>query len=294
MAVADGANSGQLKASLWAGAPGLVATAGLLSLLIPTVLALAKQDWSSEQGAQGPIVLALGLWLLWRAWPDVRRVGRPGSRIVMVASGLLGGLAYVLGRIADQVIIEAYGLYILGLVSVYGLWGLRGMRAAGFALLYLVFALPAPYTLVWMLTGHLRLWITEVVVAIYQGFGFSIVRNGLDILVDQYDLAVKDACSGMNSLISLSAIGLLYLHLRRRPPAWYYVALSIPIVCFAIAGNLGRVLVLVALTEGFGDAVAQSYIHQAAGAVTFLVALGGVIGVDALAASALRRREPQP
>jgi exosortase len=294
MTVAQDINPGQPARRLPISAAGLILLTGLLSLVAPTVFSLSKQDWSTEQGEQGPLVLVLGLWLLWRVWPDVRRAGKPGAPAVAASAGLLAGLVYLLGRVADQILIETYGLYLLGLVAVYSLHGFRGMRAGGFAFFYLLFALPAPYTVMWTLTSHLRLWVTEAAVAFYHVMGFSIVRNGLDILVDQYDLAVKEACSGMNSLISLSAICLLYLHLRRRPPAWYYVALSAPIVAFAIAGNLVRVLVLIALTHYFGDAVAQSYLHQAAGAVTFMTALTGVIALDAVAAKALPSREPKP
>ena len=45
-----------------------------------------------------------------------------------------------------------------------------------------------------------------------------------------------------------------------------------------------RVLILIALTHYFGDAVAQSYLHETAGLVTFVVALLGVMAVDAVAA----------
>src|SRR5579863_6379047 len=48
-------------------------------LAVPTVVSLAQQDWSREFGAYGPIVLATGLWLLWRASPDMRAHARSGS-----------------------------------------------------------------------------------------------------------------------------------------------------------------------------------------------------------------------
>ncbi len=88
----------------------------------------------------------------------------------------------------------------------------------------------------------------------------------------------------MNSLISLSAIGLLYLYVRRSPPWWYIAGFVFPIFAFALAGNLARILVLIALTHSFGDAVAQGFLHETAGLVTFIVALSGVIALDAICA----------
>lgn len=259
------------------------------ALAIPTLVENAQQSWSTEQGAQGPIVLAIGVWLLVRQWPKMRAAARPSSGAITLALEGVAGLVYVLGRVSDQFLIESYALYALGLVAIYGMLGAPGIAKGWFPLAYLIFALPAPYTLTWLLTNHLQILVTGAAVATYQFLGFSIVRDGLNILVDQYELAVREACSGMNSLISLSAIGLVYVHIRRSPPGWYFLLMAGPILAFAILGNFARVLILIALTHYFGDAVAQSYLHETAGLVTFTVALFGVIAFDAGAARLLLR-----
>ena len=93
----------------------------------------------------------------------------------------------------------------------------------------------------------------------------------------------------MNSLFSLSAVGLLYLQLRRTPPGWYILLMIIPIVAFALLGNLVRILCLIALTHFFGDDVAQGFLHESAGLLTFATALLGVMGLDAVVAKRLLR-----
>ena len=272
----------------------LVWYAGIAAVSAPTLLENFHQSWSSEQGQAGPIVLALGLWLAYRRWPAMRAAGRSGSWPAAALLGLLTATLYLAGRIADQFLLESYALYGLGITVVYALVGLNGLKKGVFPLAYLVFALPAPYTLMWLMTSHLRLWITEDAVRVLQLFGFSIVRNGLDIFVDQYQLAVKEACSGMNSLISLTAIGLMYIFLRRSPPAWYLAAASPLIVVFAILGNFIRVVILILLTHFFGDAVAQSFLHEGAGIATFSVALCSVMLVDASVAPLLLNEHRRP
>ena len=271
-------------------APMVVMALGAAALTIPTLIENFHQSWSSEQGQAGPIVLALGLWLVVRRWPDMRAAGVLGSIFAGAVAGGLLAVAYVVGRVADQFLIETYAAYGLALVAIYLIVGLPGLRQGWFPLAYLVFALPAPYTLTWTLTSHLRLWLTEATVALFQRFDFSIVREGLNIFVDQYELAVEDACSGMNSLFSLSAIGLIYIYLRRSPPPFYLMIFALPIVALAILGNFVRIAILVLLTHFAGDAVAQGYLHQGAGLATFAVALFGVIGLDALAAPLLLNR----
>jgi exosortase len=257
---------------------------GLAVLAVPTLLANAHQSWSSEQGEQGPIVLVIGLWLLARNWPSMRNAARPSSVLLATACFLTAGFVYVLGRVWDQFEVETYGLYALALAALYATIGLDGLARGWFPLVYLIFALPPPYALSWFLTSHLRLLITEAAVALFQAFGFSIVRDGLNIMIDQYDLAVQNACSGMNSLFSLTAVGLVYIYLRRGSNWWYIAAMLPPIIMFAIFGNFVRVVVIVALTHYFGDAVAQGILHEGTGFLTFLVALAGVIAVDAFVA----------
>ena len=254
---------------------------GLGTVALPTLISNAQQSWVLEQGQQAPFVLALGLWLLWRSWPLMRQTGGPGRALGIILTGGPAAALYILGRLSQQYTLESYGLYGLGVATLYALVGGRGLKAGWFALLYLLFALPLPYTAVWFLTVHLRLWVTEVSVGLAQLAGLSIVRDGLNILVDQYELAVQEACSGMNSLFSLSAVGLLYLQLRRTPPWWYVLLMAPPIVAFAILGNLIRILVLIALTHFFGDHVAQGFLHETAGLVTFATALAGVMALDA-------------
>jgi exosortase/archaeosortase family protein len=105
-------------------------------------------------------------------------------------------------------------------------------------------------------------------------------------------LAVEEACSGMNSLFSLSAIGLVYVYLRRPGRYLYYALMMAPIVGFAIFSNFVRIAIVVLLTHTFGDAVAQSILHEATGFMTFSVALGGVIALDALIGPWLARGDP--
>ncbi len=260
---------------------------GVAALVTPTLIENFQQNWSLDQGAQTPIVLAIGLWLLYRRWPAMRAATAPSmsglSLWIAIGLWLANSLVYGLGRLGGQYLVESYALYGFLLIGIYALLGVRGLRAGGFPLAYLVFALPVPFFVSHALTTHLRLGITEAIVEFFQRFGVAIVRDGLTLMVDQYQLSVADACSGMNSLFSLSAIGLVYVYLRRPGQALYYGLMLAPIVGFAIFGNFARIAIVVLLTEVFGDAVAQSLLHETVGFITFAVALGGVIALDALA-----------
>jgi exosortase/archaeosortase family protein len=84
----------------------------------------------------------------------------------------------------------------------------------------------------------------------------------------------------MNSLISLSAVGLLYIHLTARRSLAHLLLLVAAIIPIAIATNIVRVLILVLITYHLGDAAGQGFLHEFAGFVMFLIALAGLALLD--------------
>src|SRR5437867_13401248 len=84
---------------------------GFAALALPTAIDLARQEWSRESGAHGPIVLATGGWLLWRQISRLRLAGVPGNPLLTLLL-LAGALTfYVFGRAYDFLTLEAGGLW---------------------------------------------------------------------------------------------------------------------------------------------------------------------------------------
>ena len=86
----------------------------------------------------------------------------------------------------------------------------------------------------------------------------------------------------MNSLVSLSAIGLFYIYMLRGSNWRYSMLMLLLVVPIAIAANCVRVAALVLITYHFGDAMAQGYLNNFAGMVTFTSALLFIFLVDKL------------
>jgi exosortase len=120
-------------------------------------------------------------------------------------------------------------------------------------------------------------------------FGYPVAGSGVMINIGQYQLLIAAACAGLNSLISLSAIGLFYIYIRHNANWRYAVLLMFAIVPVAIMANFIRVVVLILITYYLGDATAQGFLHNFSGITMFLFSVLGIFGVDALA-SPLRAR----
>ena len=253
---------------------------GLLALFLPTLPNLAGQAWSKEFGAYGPIILGTGAWLIWRQAADLKAHAEPGkwwlTTLILVPSLVI----YVFGHAFDFLSLETAGVYGAGIAMLQSKLGLRAMFRHWFPFVYLAMAIPPPGSLLADLTGPLKELVSFVSTSVLHGFGIPVAREGVTIYVAQYQLLVEDACSGMNSIVGLVAVSLLYVYLLRAA-SWRYAlllaALSIPV---AIVANIFRIMTIVLLTYFFGDAVGQGFLHVTSGMVLFVLALFFMFGLD--------------
>lgn len=258
-------------------------TIGIASLAVPTLQGIAAVSWSTEQGAHGPIVLAIAVWLLVRRWPAIRAAAVPGSVWIGAPLLLAALFGYVATRVVGSIVLESASLYVALIATLYLMVGWQGMRQAWFPLFFFLFVLPPPGSVVAGATQPLRLELSALAVTLLGKVGLPVAQEGLLIYVGQYTLEVKAACSGLNSIISLSAIGLFYGYFRHSGSPIYLALLFCVIVGIAILANLVRVMLLVLITYYLGNDAAQGFLHQFAGMTMFIVALSGTMAFDALA-----------
>lgn len=264
--------------------------AGLLALYLPTFASLAQDAWRLPEHWHEPAILSMCLYLLWikrAAW--LHAVPAIGSARGWVAVGA-GLVLYALGRSQGMVSLEMASLMpvLAGLV-----WWRRGrgaLRAVAFPIGFLAFAVPLPFFFIDWVSGGLKATVSQWVSTLLYHVGYPIAHQGVVLSIGQYQLLVADACSGLNSLYSLAAMGVLYLHLRGQTGIARRALLLASLVPIALAANVFRVLVLVLLTYYFGETAAQGVAHPLLGFGTFALALGLLVGVDRL--TGYRRRAP--
>lgn len=261
-------------------------TAVLLACLalfaLPTMIFVIQEGWSGEEGAHGPIVLATGLWLLWQRWQAAREVSAPGSPLVVWGLLALFIPLTVLARITQIVEIEGYAMYACLLVVLYSIVGAEAMKRMWFPLFYLAFIFPPPDTVVAAITVPMKMWLSQSAIVFLRLFDYPIAGEGVRIFIGQYELLVAAACSGINSIISLSAISLFYIYIRHQAEWRYAVLLMFLILPIALMANFFRVLILILLTYHAGEAAAQGFLHNFAGIVMFGIALMLIFVIDEL------------
>lgn len=260
--------------------PDIVFVLGALALAIPTLIFVAQSSWTGEQGSHGPIILATGLWLVWHNWHEVRGLMEraPGWKVAVLFAVMVP--IYLFTRITQIVELEGYAMYMLLLVALYGVIGFQAIKVLAFPLIYLFFAFPPPETVIYTLTLPIKVAISDAAIAVLQVFGLPIGGTGVMIQIGQYQLLVAAACSGLNSIVSLSAITLFYIYLMHRGEHRIQAILLLFVLPVAIAANFLRVLILILLTYYGGEAAAQGFLHDLAGVTIFLLALMLIFLID--------------
>ncbi|MDG6079111.1 exosortase [Erythrobacter litoralis] len=254
-----------------------------VAFAIPTIIRLAEGSWSLEIGAHGPIVLATGLWLLSRCdWSHQSGEGRSGTVQGLTWAAIVVSLIlYVFGRAYDFLALETAGLYF-ALIGVLVLAvGARTVFRNTFPLLYLAFLIPPPGWVIDAVTAPLQHFISFSATELLRWLDYPVSRSGVAIEVAQYRLLVEQACSGMNSIVGLTAVTLFYIYLLHGSSWRYAILLMALILPIAVFVNFLRVCTLILVTYHYGDAVAQGVFHNTAGVALFALALALMFLIDA-------------
>jgi exosortase len=256
---------------------------GCALLILPTMAQVARDTWSTEQGGHGPLVLATGMWALWRELKSSPVEWRPGQLWVGIPLLALCLIVFVVARITGVLEIEAFSMYGSVVAGAYLLFGGALIRRIWFPLIYLAFALPPPDTVVAAVTQPIKIAISEWAVSLLYLVGYPVANSGVIIQIGQYELLVAAACAGLNSIVTLTALCLFYVYLRHRSNPVAFLVVAFAAIPVAIISNFIRVLTLVLVTYYFGDAAAQGFIHEFAGLLMFAVALLVIFAIDKLA-----------
>jgi exosortase B len=282
-----------LPAGLDPAVVGLLA-AGALALVVPMAWDWSQGAWALETQGHELLVMAISAWLVYRRRAEL---GALEARPALVASGAVfvaALLCYLAGRLYGSFRLELASLILLPAALVLGFKGWRGLRLIWFALFFLLFAVPLPFSAVLAITGPMKTAVSIVAAQLMGWVGYPIGRSGVIITIGQYQLLVNEACAGLQTMFVLEAMGLLYASLMNHQSALRNGLLVLLVVPIAFLANVVRVIVLALITFHFGDAAGQGFLHGFAGMVLFVVALAMVIGADVLLGRLLPAAKGRP
>lgn len=255
---------------------------GLLAMYIPTYMHTSQTLWATDDQSHGPIILFLIAYLIWMRRDELfaaLETSRPMPWLGWMFF-VSGAFCYVIGRSQDILILDLGSQIplVIGLILI--VFGAKFLRVIAFPIFFMIFLLPIPGAFLAAITLPMKIAVSYVVDNLLFHLGYPIARDGVILQIGQYQLLVADACAGMNTLISLEAMGLLYLNLVRHDSLARNLILATLIVPISFTANVIRVTSLTLITYYFGNDVGQGFIHGFAGLVLFTVALLLILTVD--------------
>jgi exosortase len=205
------------------------------------------------------------------------------NRALLPGSLIIGGAlsVYVVARLletqlgpndfASLTTFSSLAFFVGGFVLLYGL---AAFRAAQFPLLFLLFAIPIPQTLLDWFIYILQVGSTEVTEWLYQLTGTEYIRNGFVYRLPNITIQVARECSGIRSSIALIITSVLAGHLFLNS-GWRKLILVAAMLPFTIFKNGVRILTL-SLLAIYVDTkfITDSWLHHTGGFVFYLPALG--------------------
>jgi exosortase B len=197
----------------------------------------------------------------------------------------------MLGRSQNILMLEILSIILVMAAILLVKRGGRALRVLWFPFFFMIFMVPLPSEFVAAVTMPMKMAVSWATEHVLFAFGYPISRSGVILQIGQYQLLVADACAGLQTLLTLEALGLFYLNLMRHPSAFRNIGLALFIIPISFSANVIRVIVLTLITYYYGDAAGQGFLHGFAGMVLFVTALALILSIDSALQWTIRRRE---
>ena len=258
---------------------------GLLGVAVPAFYDINQSVWQTSQNAHGSIVLLICVWYFYFKINMLINAGefQIGSAPSLGYSLFLIGLfLYIISRSQDFYTLEVFALILIFSGITFVFLGKEIHKKLWFGFFFMLFMIPLPISIVDAITLPLKIAVSWAAQNLLYQFHYPIARNGVILSIGQYQLMVADACSGLNSLFTLEAMGLLYMNVKRYESVARNILLGLMIMPISFIANVLRVTLLILITYYYGEMAGQGFLHDFSSLVLFLTALIIIMAVDGI------------
>jgi exosortase len=261
----------QRPRSLWLLAPLALCTLALAWTFWPTLAELAYTWNTNQQYGHGWLVPLFAAYLLYhrRDKLDASAMQANFLGLAVLAAGLAMRLTstYLYFHSFEQLSLIPC---VAGLTLLFGGWA--AMRWAWPSLLFLVFMIPLPFSIATALAGPLQTLATLSATFVMQTMGLPAISEGNIILLNEHQIGIVEACSGLRMLVVFFALstGVVLISNRHWIDRTLIFLSAVPI---ALLSNLIRITATgILYSFGMGE-MANHFFHDIAGWVMMPLAL---------------------
>lgn len=215
------------------------------------------------------------LFLVWYHREALAKAKKEGSNWGLLLLGL-GVFFYVIAARALQARLALFAVPFLVSGVILFLWGKQVARILAFACAFLVFLIPL--SAIEQTSFRLQFLITGLVEKLSGILGIKIYSVGTTLrAVDgSWGFDIAEGCSGIRSLIAMTMITAIYVHLVEKQ-LWKKIVIFALSILFAIIGNAGRIFTIIVIAKlGFPKFAGGLY-HEYSGFIFFPIALAVMV-----------------
>lgn len=248
--------------------------AGVLLLLwfvvFAPVLPSLWDDWvghsDNSHGLLVPLIAGYFAWQKRKELVNIALSPSPWGAWLLIGSLVI----YVVAFVGDVAFISR----VMMISSLIGLllfnFGWEFVRVMLFPLLFLFFMIPVPVSLIEKVSIPLQLFASTASAHLIALLSIPVYQEGNILYFAQTQLEVAQACSGLRSIMALTMLSVIFVHLSRSGMTGKIVLLlsAIPI---ALLANILRVTATGVLAHFYGSMVAKGFLHEFSGIVVFAV-----------------------
>ena len=222
--------------------------------------------------SHGTLIVPVSLFLAYQRFrhdPELSLASLSGSNSGLILAGIsLAAYLYAVSIKAHYLASFAMIALIAGLVWTFV--GSAALRKLAFPIGFLVFMVPLPFTE--RATYPLALFTGVCSTGVARILGLELTVLGNAVSLPNTELVIGAQCSGINSMISLTALAALVAYLLEGP-MWGRIALVLSALPLALLGNIMRVASLLFVASWFGSDVAFTFYHDYSGPIFFIISL---------------------
>ena len=228
-----------------------------------------KPEYNQEHSKLIPAVFLFLIWYHRQALFEARKEGSNWG-LLLIGFGIF---LYVVAARALQARLALAALPFLFTGVLMFVWGKQVARILLFPSVFLVFLIPLGA--IEQMSFKLQFVITGIVEKLSGIFGIKIYSVGTTLrAVDgSWGFDISEGCSGIRSLIAMTMITAIYVHLVEKQ-LWKKVTIFGLSFVFAIIGNAGRIFTIIIIAKLGFPGFAGGLYHDYSGFVFFPIAIG--------------------
>jgi exosortase len=245
---------------------------GAIAIIYHGILAALVLDWWNDPNfSHGFVMPVFSLFVAWQQRKKLAALPLAPSwfGLVVIAGALT---VLIVGVLGAELFLSRSSLVLLlgGLIIYFAGW--RHFHALLFAWGVLFLMIPIPVIVFNEIAFPLQFLASQLATWLLAVLGVPVLREGNVIHLPVMSLEVVEACSGIRSLVSLTALAVIYGYFVEKRNLWR-VALVIGAIPIAVAANGLRIMGTGLVVQYWDPQKGEGFFHTFSGWIIFVLSL---------------------